>query len=273
MGWEVNDKRCCDTKYGRMYWARNTESRSIKARSWHWVRVGRLVSAGFDLPIADKTCWEVDWSHPDNNGSRVWARNTKGLVRSSREWHWVTTGYLRSMGINTPIYRSDSWEIDWSKRDGKKVLARNQSSKMPSSREWHWVDYKTISDAGIQWRPKNENTGRYIDGYGYVILTRRGMTQEEISLATEHGLFRGGRRKTSVYEHRLVAVKKYGFIPAGMVVRHINGIKTDNRFENIILGTTQENTMDHNTARLTAMFWREQAVNLMAILSGMANGK
>lgn len=41
-------------------------------------------------------------------------------------------------------------------------------------------------------------------------------------------------------------------------MRHLNGDKTDNRPENLVLGTTQENTMDHNTARLMAMYWREK---------------
>lgn len=82
------------------------------------------------------------------------------------------------------------------------------------------------------------------------------MTQEEIELAQSHGLFRG-ERKTFVYEHRLVALKKYGSLSAADVVRHMNGVRTDNRPENLVRGTTQENTMDHNTARLMAMYWRE----------------
>lgn len=54
-----------------------------------------------------------------------------------------------------------------------------------------------------------------------------------------------------------------GAIPTGHVVRHLNGIKDDNRPENLVLGTTQENTMDHNMARLRAMFWREQAATYL----------
>jgi hypothetical protein len=204
--------------------------------------------------------WEVDWSHPDNTGQEVWARNPASHQQRTREWHMTPTGRLRELGIKTPTYRKDSWEIDWSKRDGKKVWARNPASKKPAAREWHWINHKTLDQAGIKWKPLRREArpdGRYSDGRGYISLSRRGMTDEEIGLAEKHSLFRGFK-KGFVREHHLVAVKKYGALPPGMVVRHINGIKHDNRPENLILGTTQENTMDHDTARLQAMIWRER---------------
>jgi len=48
--------------------------------------------------------------------------------------------------------------------------------------------------------------------------------------------------------HKFQAYKKYGeeiFNP-GIVVRHLNGIKTDNSWENIIIGTQSDNMMDRN---------------------------
>lgn len=180
----------------------------------------------------------------------------------------VSTGYLRNCGIKTPRYRKDSWEIDWSKRDGKKVWARNEHSKMPKAREWHWINYHTVQSSGLKWKPKREKTGRYVDGNGYINLTRPGMTEAEVELATKLDLFRGAR-KTFVREHQLVAAQKYGSI-AGFVIRHLNGIKADNRPENLVRGTTQENTMDHNTARLQAMYWREQYEILAAKLENIA---
>lgn len=201
--------------------------------------------------------WEIDWTHEGNTGSKVWARNPDSRIKKAREWHYVFTGSLRRYGVNVPTFRADSWEIDWERRDihGKKVLARNTKSKMPSARDWHWVDQRSIQRAGMQWKPANLHSGRYIDSRGYVKLTRMGMTSEEIELATKHNLF-VATRNLAVPEHRLIAVKKYGCIPSGYVVRHINGIKTDNRPENLLLGTTQENTADHDTARLLAMYWR-----------------
>lgn len=204
-----------------------------------------------------KTSWEVDWTYPLNTGTRVWARNLSSHIPKARVWHFVTVGYLRDFGVNVPVYRADSWEVDWDKRQGKKVWARNPRSKIANARQWHWVDQTTITRSGIQWKKKKEQQGRYIDSNGYVCLTRFGMTDEEIALAEEHNLFRGSR-KTFVREHHLVAVKKYKCLPPESVVRHVNGIKSDNHPDNLVLGTTQENTMDHNSARLQAIFWREK---------------
>lgn len=206
--------------------------------------------------------WEVNWNHPENTGTMVLARNLSGHSKSSRVWHMTATGYLRDHSdLKMPTYRKDSWEVDWSKRNGKLVWAKNQNSKMPTARDWHWVDFHTIERSGIEWKPSTEFTGRHIDSRGYVNLTKRGMTKDEIEIANKFNLFRGSR-KTFVREHQLVAVKKYGYLPD--VVRHINGIKTDNRPDNLVGGTTQENTMDHNTARLKAMYWRNKYEELLA---------
>lgn len=201
--------------------------------------------------------WEVDWGHPANNGSFVMARNPVGHLKSSRDWHLVSTGYLRDRGIATPTYRKDSWEVDWSQRSEKLVWARNPHSKMPSAREWHWVDFHTIERAGGKWKPTKTRDGRFISGRGYLCLSRRGMTEDEIGLADQHNLWLGAKRARCP-EHRLVAVKKYGSLPPNTVVRHVNGCKTDNRPENLVLGTVEENNMDHDTARRMAMYWHEK---------------
>jgi hypothetical protein len=201
--------------------------------------------------------WEVDWAHPDNTGSKVWARNPESHIPACRDWRMVTTGYLRSVGIQTPTRRADAWEVDWSKRNGKLVWGRNPHSKIPSAREWHWVDFHTLKDAGVSWQPRRKRPGRFVGHDGYVMLTPGGMTDEEVAIADEHGLW-SGKKRTAVREHRLVAVKKFGRIPRGSYVRHLNGAKTDNRPENLVLGTTKENVRDHETARRVAMFWRNK---------------
>jgi hypothetical protein len=212
--------------------------------------------------------WEVDWGHPDNTGTHVWARNLTSRQARARKWHMTSTGYLRKNSeINTPKYRKDSWEVNWNKRDveNKKVWARNKFSKMPSARDWHWIDQSTLNRAGLQWKPAKEKTGRYIDYYGYVTLTRCGMTDFEIEIAEKYDLFMG-KCKAYIKEHRLVAAKKYGKNIKHMVVRHMNGIKTDNRPENLVIGTTQENTADHNTARMMAMYWHNKFDELLGMI-------
>lgn len=46
--------------------------------------------------------------------------------------------------------------------------------------------------------------------------------------------------------HRLQAFQKFGKVlyESGMVVRHLNGVSTDNSWENIALGTASDNMMD-----------------------------
>lgn len=216
--------------------------------------------------------WEVDWDNPNNKWPKIWARNKECHIKRCREWGPVSVYTLRRAGVNTPVFRSDSWEIDWSKRDGKRVWARNPSSKMPSSREWHWIEQSTTNWAGLRWKPIKSPSGRSVDKQGYVTLRRIGMTDEDIELAEQYGLFRGAK-KAFVKEHRLVAAKKYRCDLSGMVVRHLNGIKTDNRPENLVIGTTQENTADHNTARLMAMFWHRKYLDLVAQVASGEVGK
>jgi len=205
--------------------------------------------------------WELDWAHPNTTGTMVWGRNLNSHLKSGREWHLVPTGYMRKIGIQTPVYRSDSWEVDWKRRNGKLVWARNEKSKIPSARYWHWIDFHTLNRNGIAWKPARQRTGRQRSSSGYIYLSASGMTQADIALCDEHSMWHRSVRASGrglVAEHRLVALKKYGKLPSGTVVRHFNGIKDDNRPENLLLGSIAENNMDHNTARLMAMYWREK---------------
>ena len=140
------------------------------------------------------------------------------------------------------------------------MWARNPHSKSPASRLWHWIDFHTVQKSGAAWKPKRARTGRQLR-HGYVFLTMGAMTDEEIALADKFQLWTGGLRATGrcvVAEHRLVALKKYGILPKGVVIRHLNGIKQDNRPENLLRGTVKENNMDHDKAIRMAMYWREQ---------------
>jgi hypothetical protein len=201
--------------------------------------------------------WEVDWSNKNNTGSNVMARNVNSPIKRSRVWHMVSCGFLREVGIETKKYDKYAWEIDWSKRKTHFVWARNDRSKIPSARKWHWIHQAQVESAGMKWVPEKERTGRYIDSSGYVILTRVAMSDDEIALAERFNEF-GGKDNCYVKEHRLAALKKYGSSLKGMVVRHVNGKKDDNRPENLVIGTIKENNMDHVEARLHMMYWREK---------------
>lgn len=58
--------------------------------------------------------------------------------------------------------------------------------------------------------------------------------------------FRVNGIKTSILCHRLIAYVKYGdkIFEPGIMVRHLNAIKTDLSWENICIGTARDNRMD-----------------------------
>lgn len=56
-----------------------------------------------------------------------------------------------------------------------------------------------------------------------------------------------GKRYVKCKAHRLQAYQKYGIdlYKPGIVVRHLNNIKTDNSSNNIVIGTQKENALDN----------------------------
>jgi hypothetical protein len=73
----------------------------------------------------------------------------------------------------------------------------------------------------------------------------------------------------SYLQHRVVALHKYGpaAVVPGIVVRHIDGDKTNNSPDNLVLGTKKDNVQDHVTDRRDAKMWRSVALSLFRMLS------
>ncbi len=102
-----------------------------------------------------------------------------------------------------------------------------------------------------QWRPVVGYEGWYeVSDHGHVkrIKAGRGARAGRIlHPGNRHGylhvaLFQGGRStKQSAIVHRLVLAAFVGPCPAGLQVNHKNGIKTDNRAENLEYVTPKEN--------------------------------
>lgn len=76
--------------------------------------------------------------------------------------------------------------------------------------------------------------GKYADAHGYIVINISALTPEERILAVEPG-----RKLSIIREHRLVMAKHLGrILTKREIVHHKNGIRTDNRLENLELWTT-----------------------------------
>ena len=82
--------------------------------------------------------------------------------------------------------------------------------------------------------------GYHIDVEGGVVYGRRGqpMTKLDSSGYIQVG---HGRSKFYAKAHRMIWEAAHGPIPEGLQINHINGIKTDNRIENLEVVTPSEN--------------------------------
>lgn len=87
-----------------------------------------------------------------------------------------------------------------------------------------------VSEEGILHNPKGKEIGYDKDSNGYFRATLR--TKEKSS--------------NIIKVHRLQAYQKYGnkLYKEGIMVRHIDGNKENNSWENICIGTNSENQMD-----------------------------
>ncbi len=117
--------------------------------------------------------------------------------------------------------------VDDKGRDRKFLQGHNAQGK-----HWQWNNESKEKVKGISTRDiKGEanplwNGGRYVDVYGYVWILK-----PEHPNATKNGYIR---------EHRLVLEQKIGrLLLPGEIPHHVNGIKSDNRPENLELYGSQ----------------------------------
>lgn len=77
-------------------------------------------------------------------------------------------------------------------------------------------------------------TGEIVDKRGRTLTALTGVGYPSLTLDT-------GSNRTTILAHRLIWEFVHGPIPQGMQINHINGVKTDNRIENLELVTPAEN--------------------------------
>ena len=103
-------------------------------------------------------------------------------------------------------------------------VPNNQRCKSCASKRSHAIRDKSYFKRGAdcyQWKG-----GRHLDAYGYAILW----------MDTTSPYFAMANKKRYISEHRLVMAQKLGrCLHSWEIVHHINGIKDDNRIENLQL--------------------------------------
>lgn len=107
---------------------------------------------------------------------------------------------------------------------------------LKGARGWcqkHYTRWRTHGDPTI--RLTDYGSGRTTNGHGYVMVKRPGHP-----LAQAHGW---------VMEHRAIAYDAGLLTDVSMVVHHVNGIKDDNRLENLKVMTNEEHTRHHESER------------------------
>ena len=105
--------------------------------------------------------------------------------------------------------------------------------KLKKVLEWAINNGWEIDDSGQITNPKGEIKKGSLT-YGYLKV---GIKIPELEISSY-----------ALKIHKFQAYKKYGeeIFQPGIVVRHLNGNKTDNSWENIIIGTQSDNMMDRN---------------------------
>lgn len=99
-----------------------------------------------------------------------------------------------------------------------------------------------------EWRPIPGHDGYEVSNLGRVLSRRRPVSAIKAQHVRKDGyaglaLHCGPAHRTRLVHH-LVAEAFLGARPEGMVVRHLNGDRLDNRAENMSWGTYSENNLD-----------------------------
>ena len=128
------------------------------------------------------------------------------------------------------------WEQGLSYRD---IAARLGYRTPASVRYWfrkHNIPARTAKEA--------------MDNYNHIIAKEK--LKDPPKTLTKEGYVRRWKPDGYIYEHRYVWQQANGPIPKGHLIHHINGVKSDNRLENLACVSKQ----DHNTQTVRAIYQR-----------------
>lgn len=116
-----------------------------------------------------------------------------------------------------------------------------------------------------RFRSKSNGGIRNQSGYRWL---HEDLIEPEILEAAKKAGYYMTKRAPYLQEHRVVAYRKYGpsAFDAGILIRHLDGNKSNNSPENLALGTIKENNEDHMSSRRSAAAWRNLAFMLFTLL-------
>lgn len=206
--------------------------------------------------------WSVDWSQVDwskNNAeiarelgldtSSVWSKRKHLGIKASK-------GNRRTGIEELPTGAAIDWDATERFNDGKSTR-RILCLRCCDCKQWRHV--RTVNIAKIKSghckrckkcsKQKRIGSGgivgRHHNSSGYVVRTISSFSQEEqdflSAMANQHG-----RRQPEILEHRAVMALALGrVLLSDELVHHINGIKDDNRPENLSLAKRDEHAGEH----------------------------
>ena len=136
-----------------------------------------------------------------------------------------------------------SW-INFSNKNGELFFKQGHGRK---NKSFKGEKRNQLADKNNNWKG-----GKIIDGNGYVLIRQEGHPK-----ALDRGKY--------VREHVLIMENKIGrYLQEGEIVHHINGIKSDNRLENLILMKTGKHSSLHRKKEIRkgrSLFGRKQNSN------------
>lgn len=161
-------------------------------------------------------------------------------------------------------------KIDWDShhtaqnRSAKRNYQRRIKVSCIQCRDWRWINSCCLTifrkgKKGYCWNCHKKNlakknqsgvSGKHYTQHGYVIRTMSSFTSKEIEFLKPMMRSPSKKRRenlTEVLEHRaLMALYLGRVLEKSEVIHHKNGIKDDNRIENLELTTSRDHSKYHN---------------------------
>ena len=187
-----------------------------------------------------------------------WAEASKG--KRKVEWATLICQHCQSPFEVTPAWVRNGRRKWCSKRCH--ALGNPQIKRLGKA---HTDESRAKMAAGATWKHLMSNSsqwrgGRYKNS-GYILVMVDLLTPAQQGLAQQ--MLTGKRNQRYILEHRLVAAVTLGrVLLPNEVVHHLNGVKDDNRSENLVVVPRDAHSMQHRAVEQELRLLREQVRQL-----------